>query len=209
MRLVISLLLSLVASELYADTARQALNDFLKNLNGFSARFEQVLLDADGRRLEKSNGEVNFKLPNRFHWDYQAPYQQWIIGDGQKIWVYDRDLETVTVKTQGENLDGTAFAVLAKPQSLDKHYKVTEFDHGTELRWLQLEPLNSSEFERIQFGFNGAQLTKLRNYDVFGQVTEITFSKLQINPSFREKQFSFIPPEGVDVLLADDVIPFN
>src|SRR3990172_7508337 len=91
----------------FAGPTRQALDEYLAQFRTLQAQFEQTVINEKGKTLESSKGKVYLQRPGKFHWDYEQPYVQSIIGDGQKVWIYDQDLEQVTIRPMQKAIGST------------------------------------------------------------------------------------------------------
>lgn len=190
-----ALLLAVTTSGAPGD-GRDRLDTFADGLQTLSGRFEQVTIDADGNVTEESSGAVYFSRPDRFRWDYEAPFPQAIVADGEKLWHYDEALEQVTVRDQPAASE-SPLLVLTRPELLDRFYRVTDSQAGI----IAFEPLaEEADIERGRLYFDGAVPERLEIEDNFGQLTRLKLSELERNPSLPEERFEFRVPEGVDVL---------
>lgn len=200
MKKLILLALLVAVSPVHADTLA-SLERFFHDVRSYSAGFEQVVLDRDGRAQQRSSGRLWIARPGRFRWDYIKPYEQHIIGDGKKVWVYDVDLQQVTVRPMGRALGDTPALLLAGQGSLKAQFTIKDAGRHDGLAWVQLEPHEKEAgFERIGLGFKGTALHELRLSDSFGQTTRITLSDVRENVPIDAARFRFTPPPGVDVL---------
>lgn len=182
--------------------AREARLDlFLKNLETFSAGFEQTLLNEYGEELEKSVGVVYMMKPGKFHWAYYEPYSQIIISDGITLWIYDEDLEQVTIKELAGSIEDSPAAVLTGDLDIDKHYLVIDQGISKGMDWQELTPRDlDSQYKSVRLGFKGDNLAAMVLYDNLGQETRIKFLDTKRNLSLKEDLFEFKPPEGVDII---------
>ncbi|RTK96256.1 MAG: outer membrane lipoprotein carrier protein LolA, partial [Neisseriaceae bacterium] len=134
-------------------------------------------------------------------WVYAKPYEQLVIGDGQKLWLYDKDLAQVTVKRLDQALGSSPAALLAGSNDLEKSFKLRNIGANDGLEWLEATPKGSdSTFEWVKMGFTNNELKQVELRDNFGQTTVIRLSKLERNPKLDSSQFKFSPPAGVDVV---------
>lgn len=183
-----------------ADTLAK-LNTFLSELETFSAAFEQQLLNEYGEILEKSVGVVYLRRPGMFHWSYWEPFLQQIISDGQTLWVYDEDLEQVTIRDVLQSIDDTPAALLSGEVELEKHYIIVELQQQQGVDWLELTPRDiDSQYRTLRLGFRDEQLAGMMLFDNLGQETIISFKNPKKNPSLDRGQFQFSPPDGIDVI---------
>lgn len=182
--------------------ARDSLDDFTHGLKGLQGRFTQQVYDANGRLKESSSGRVALSAPRLFRWEYVKPYEQLIVADGEKVWVYDPDLSQVTVRPQGAQEQESPLAALIDPARLDRDYVVAETGSRDGLQWLQLTPKQAGDasFQRARLGFDAGGLVKMQVVDALGQRTELVFGEWSRNPEFEKGTFSYVPAAGVDVV---------
>jgi outer membrane lipoprotein carrier protein len=184
-----------------AADALQQLNDYVRDTDTLSGKFSQQVHDRAGRKTQDAQGEMFFARPGKFRWVYRKPYEQLIVGDGKKIWIYDADLEQVTVKQQGRAIGETPAALLAGSNDLDTHFNLKDGGEQDGLEWLEATPKSKEgSFERIRLGFRGGQIVVMELKDSFGQTSLLKFSGLRINPNLKSEIFRFTPPKGVDVI---------
>ncbi|MGH8585941.1 MAG: LolA family protein [Gammaproteobacteria bacterium] len=192
-----------------AGGATAPLDEFLKGLVRLKARFEQVLLDEQGVKRERSRGTFYLSRPGRFRWDYESPYQQSIVADGQRVYVYDKDLEQVTVKPLQKALGSTPALLLDGEVNLEERFVVSRGAPAEGLAWLDLGPKDaraareSGGYAQIRLGFAGPRLKRMDLRDNLNQTTRIEFKNAERNPSLDPSLFTFTPPPGVDVLDAE------
>jgi outer membrane lipoprotein carrier protein len=182
--------------------ARQQFDAFSRNLSGLQGSFDQRVYDPNGRQSEQSSGTVKLSAPRQFRWEYLKPSPQLIVADGDQVWLYDPDLEQVTVHKQSLEEQQSPLAVLIDPTELDRRYRVAEAGASGGLSWLSLAPKAGEEapFQKARLGFGAAGLTRMELFDALGQRTVIAFSPWQRNPRFAANTFRFTPPKGTDVV---------
>lgn len=178
-----------------------ALTQFFVQAKSLSADFEQTLTDGRGTVIQESRGKLLLQRPGRFRWDYQTPYKQLIVANGQKIWIYDPDLEQVTVKTQSAALGNAPADLLSSGESLSSNFVITKLGTEEGLEWFELKPKDTDTgFEAVRLSFRGRDLRAMKLSDTLGQTTELRFSNIQHNPKISAEQFTFTPPPGVDIV---------
>jgi len=186
---------------------RDELNRFTNGLETMRAQFEQRVIRNDGAIENESSGEVWLQTPHFFRWAYGGDFPEQVIADGERIWIYDEVLEQVTVKSQQEFNDDSPLVILTDIQRLDELFEVREAGDIDGMVLLELRPINTdSEFDRMLVGLVQGQLQLLAMEDAFGMRTEIRFTQVEKNPPLDKELFRFTPPEGVDVIGADDLI---
>lgn len=183
-------------------TATDSLNAFIKDARTVQAEFSQTLLDKTAQVIQESTGTMVFERPGKFRWIYKTPYEQLIVGDGDKVWFYDEDLNQVTVRQLDIAIGSSPAALLAGDSAIEENFKITELGLQNQIEWLEAIPKTSeSSFEFIQLGFSQdgtLQLMVLR--DNFGQTTLLTFTELKQNIKLPADTFTFVPPVDADVI---------
>jgi outer membrane lipoprotein carrier protein len=179
----------------------ERLKAFIAGARTAEADFTQTVADKSGRVTQEASGKMAFARPGKFRWDYAAPYQQVIVSDGVKLWLYDTDLDQVTVKSLGDVIAGTPAALLAGDNAIEKYFSLKNAGEGGGLEWLEATPKNrDTTFERIRMGFKGDMLVQMELFDFFGQRTTLKLSHLARNPVIAPSRFQFTPPKGADVI---------
>jgi len=177
------------------------LQAFIAGAKTAEADFTQTVTDKNGRVTQQASGRMAFARPGKFRWDYNKPYEQVIVGDGSKLWLYDTDLDQVTVKPLGDVIAGTPAALLAGDNAIEKYFSLKDAGQGGGLEWLEATPKNKdTSFERIRMGFKGDVLVQMELFDFFGQRTTLKLSKFARNPSIPASKFKFTPPKGADII---------
>lgn len=205
-RLVAILLASLAlssASLAHAATgpARQRLNAFAEGLHSLKGSFTQTLTDASGQGAKSSSGTLALEAPREFRWDTLAPYKQTIVADGSRVWLYDPELEQVTVRVQSTEEAHSPLTVITDLKQLDRDFKVTEQGERDGLTWLRLtSKAKDPQFGYADLGFDAAGLKRMVFQDQLGAITDIRFSDWQRNVDLPAATFNFTPPSGADVI---------
>ncbi|HCJ51342.1 MAG: outer membrane lipoprotein carrier protein LolA [Gallionellaceae bacterium CG1_02_56_997] len=182
--------------------AIERLKTFIAATHSAQANFSQEVLDQNGRRIQSASGIMQFQRPGRFRWTYSKPYEQIIVGDGAKFWLYDKDLNQVTVKKLDAALGSSPAALLAGSNEIERGFTLKEAGQRQGLEWLQATPKSQeSSFSAVYMAFDAqAGLVAMELNDAFGHKTVLRFSAMQRNPKLPAAQFQFTPPAGADVL---------
>jgi outer membrane lipoprotein carrier protein len=195
-------LVATLASGAAEAGARQKMQAFTLGLKGLDGRFDQRVYDSDGRETEASSGTVKVAAPRSFRWQTLKPSPQLVVADGDQVWIYDPDLEQVTVRNQSAEEQSSPLSVLIDPTELDRQYKVSEGGTAAGLEWLVLAPKQGEDasFKQARLGFGAAGLVRMELQDSLGQRTVIGFGPWRRNPGFSAGTFRFTPPPGTDVV---------
>lgn len=189
--------------KVYAGEAVDRLQEFYRNFTSMSADFVQILKDAEGEVIQESSGKLILQRPGKFRWDYEKPYPQQIVTDGTRLWIYDQDLEQVTVKSAEETIGNAPSLVLSGERPLEDDFIITDLGERDGLLWSELKPRNKeSDFSTVKIGFEAGSnvLTLMVLADNFGQTTTIKFSSVKANPEIGDKTFFLVVPQGVDIV---------
>jgi len=191
----------LLASSVASAAGTDLLKNFLAQTGAAKARFAQMVLDKNMKMLQQAQGTMAFSRPGKFRWEYDKPYEQTIVGDGQKLWIYDKDLNQVTVRKLDRALGASPAALLAGSNEIEKSYNVSSAGTRDGFDWLEAVPrTQDTAFERIRLGFARNNLEVMELRDQFGQTTVIRFADLERNPKLPDTMFRFSPPKGADVI---------
>lgn len=202
MKHIFALLLLFIAPLSAIAGGVEKLKEFIAATRSAQANFTQEVIDQNGKRTQSASGIMQFQRPGKFRWSYQKPYEQLIVGDGEKFWLYDVDLNQVTVKKLDAALGSSPAALLSGSNEIERDFILKESGNRDGLEWLQATPKGKeSSFDRILMAFNPqSELAVMELNDMFGHKTVLRFSAMQRNPKFSAQQFQFTPPKGADVL---------
>jgi outer membrane lipoprotein carrier protein len=174
---------------------------FVRSTQSARADFEQKVYDRNRKLVQESKGSFAFVRPGRFRWSYAKPYAQTIVGDGEKVWVHDEDLNQVTVRKLARAMGSTPAALIAGNADIERAFVFSEAGDKNGFEWLDAQPRDrDAGFERIRMGFSATGIEAMELVDNFGQTTELRFLNLQRNPKLDPGSFRFTPPKGADVL---------
>ena len=193
---------AMAVSPLLAEAgAIDQLHQFLQSTRTLKAEFAQTVIARNGRKPQLSSGVVAISRPGKLRWEILKPYPQLVVGDGEKIWIYDQELQQVTVRKAGQAIGGSPATLLSGNNDLEKNFNLKEAGDAEGLNWVEATPKSGdSGFEKVRLGFAGSDLKAMELQDSFGQTTVIRFSKLERNPALPASSFKLTPPAGVDVV---------
>ncbi len=185
-----------------ADDSLARVEAWLKSVKTLSADFVQVVRNRDGQISSRVTGTLSLWRPDRFRWDYRDPYVQVIVADGRRLWLYDADLEQVTVRPLESGLGSTPAMLLSGAGSVGDSFVAGPVERDGEWTWCRLEPRqHGSDFESVSLGFNDrGGLVAMQLVDKLGQSTELNFSDVALNQKLDPALFQFTPPKGADVI---------
>lgn len=200
MKKIIVGLLFCFSGSVLSQNVGELLQSKLNAIHSMTASFNQVV-KAKNRELSRSSGTMALARPGRFRWQTKEPMEQLVVADGKKMWVYDTDLEQVTVKKQEKGLGGTAALFLSGyDDTVTRDFDVTQKIKGKEIIFDLKSKSSKENFQRIKLIFTQDLLTGLELYDQLGQVTFVKLNQIKSNPQLPPKLFQFKPPKGVDVV---------
>ncbi len=200
MKTLVFFITILVALPLAASEVEDRVNRSLSSLDNLKAEFKQTVLDDNKQVVQQSSGEVSISRPGKFTWIYRQPYEQRIVADGRELWVYDVDLDQVTVKPVADALGTAPIMVLMTDERVEQQFDVAEIGQRKYLYWVELTPKQADmEFTTVYLGMEDDVIKAMELRDAFGQSTQIVFENLRTGMVFDPQTFRFVPPPGVDV----------
>ena len=182
------------------------LNAFVNNVSSMSSEFSQVVLDKKGSKLQDVEGVMLFKRPNKYRWDYLKPYQNQIISDGDRLYMYDQDLRQVSINSIAKVGGSTPLLIIAG-KNIEKYFtlKNIESQAGDEssqnIKWIEAIPKEEGAgFSKVMLGLTENKLSVMKIVDAFEHITTISFRNAKYNVSLSDNDFLFKLPNGVDVV---------
>jgi len=200
---------ALAASSLFVSVGVQAaaLEQFksfaagTKAAKGDFTQKQVKVVDGASKTSSPASGTFVFSRPGKFIWSYMKPYEQVLQADGEKLYIYDKDLNQVTVKKLGDALGSSPAAILFGSNDLDKNFTLSEAGTRDGLEWLKAVPkTKDSSFEQILIGLRNGQPEAMELKDNFGATSMLAFQKFEKNPSLNAGSFKFVMPKGADVI---------
>jgi len=193
--------LFIFASQAVHAAGLERMKEYFQNIQSAQANFHQVVTDKQGQKTQEVTGSMRLQKPNKFRWDYNKPYVQQIVGDGEKIWLFDPELNQATVRSFAKAASSSPAALLAGGKDIERSFAIKDTSRKGDLEWVMAIPkVRETGFERLFLGFKGDELMEMELHDSFGNRTAIEFSDVQRNPKLPADAFKFVPPHGADVL---------
>jgi len=197
-----------VAFSLFATAAAPSgiaqLRAFVDGARTGKATFRQVVTGQSGRVPQTSSGTFAFARPGKFRWSYDKPYAQLLVGDGDKLWIYDRDLNQVIVRKLDRALGATPASLLAGSNAFETNFVLIDGGNADGVEFVEAKPKSpDTGFDHIRIGFKDNLPRTMELHDSFGQMTQLSFDTFERNPAIDPALFRFSPPPGVDVIGTD------
>lgn len=192
--------LTLVTAGFAHADAVDALRDFARDVKSGKANFTQTVTSPDGKRKKVSSGSFEFERPNRFRFAYAKPFEQTIVADGQKVWIFDADLNQASSRKLADALGATPAALLAGA-NIDHDFTLKAQPSEGGVDWVQAAPKQAeSTIQSLKLGFRGKELAAMEIVDGFGQRSRLDFSAVQANVPLAAERFQFKLPAGADLI---------
>ena len=180
--------------------AVDTLREFVRDVRSGQAAFTQTVTSADGTRKKTSSGDFEFARPNRFRFAYTKPFQQLIVADGEKVWIFDADLNQASSRRLAQALGATPAALLAGA-TLEPDFALSVEPTRDGLEWALATPrAKDGAFQSMRVGFRGKELATVEIVDSFGQGSRLEFLRFLANTPVQAERFRFVPPAGADVI---------
>ena len=197
-----ALALSLAFAGAAQASALEQFKSFVSSTKAARGDFVQTQLKKSdtSKVAAPASGSFIFARPGKFIWTYVKPYEQLLQADGEQLYIYDKDLNQVTVKKLGDALGSSPAAILFGSNDLEKNFTLSEAPARDGLEWLNAVPkAKDSQFQQISIGLKSGTPAAMELRDSFGQTSVLMFSKFEKNPSLGAQQFKFVAPKGADV----------
>jgi outer membrane lipoprotein carrier protein len=196
-----AMLVALAAAMPAHAGAVAALREFLSQTKTARGEFTQQVTRGAAQAAPPSSGTFFFERPGKFRWTYAKPYEQVLVADGERLYLYDKDLNQVTVKKVTAALPASPASILFGGTDFERDFVVSDAGTRDGVEWLQAVPrAKDSQFERIEIGFRDRVPVAMVLADSFGQVSRLVFSSFERNATLDPQLFRFVPPPGADVL---------
>ena len=206
MRLIRMLLLTVlsftsVAAMADDEVAVQRLTELLNQAQTISARFSQLTLDGSGTQLQETAGQLALKRPGLFRWHTDAPMEQLLVSNGEKVWLYDPDLQQVTIQTLDQRLTHTPALLLSGDVSkIRENFEISHNEGGNVVDFILKPKSKDTLFDSLRLSFRNKVLNDMQLIDSIGQRTNILFLNVKMNEPQDDAQFTFEIPAGADVI---------
>ena len=199
-KLIFLIFIYLIIVQASSANNNNPLQYFLTDLNTLEAKFFQTLINENGDKLEKTEGILYLKTPGSFFWHYQKPYAQKIISNGNKLWIFDEDLEQVTIKNIDNKIEQTPAGIILGNQSIKEHFVQVNMGIIDSYDWIELTPKDlDAQYKSIKIGFNNDNLGMMIIVDNLEQITRIDFADAKKNIKLSSEIFNFIVPDNIDI----------
>lgn len=201
-RMLLLSALTLVLLPVQADERSiQRLTQLLDQAQTLTARFSQLTLDGSGTQLQETSGEMALKRPGLFRWHTDAPLEQLLVSNGEMVWLYDPDLEQVTIRSLDQRLTHTPALLLSGDISkIGENFEITHKEAGGVVDFILKPKAKDTLFDNLRLSFRNGVVNDMQLIDGVGQRTNILFFGVKMNQSIDTAQFNFKVPEGTDVI---------
>lgn len=201
-RVILLCMLSLFVIPAHANGAAvKRLTDLLGQVQTLNGRFSQLTLDGAGTNLQETSGEMFLQRPGLFRWHTDAPMEQLLVSDGKQVWLYDPDLEQVTVRALDQRLTHTPALLLSGDVSeISRSFDIT-YKEASGVVDFELKPkARDTLFDSLRMSFRQGTINDMQLIDSAGQRTNILFTGVKLNAPVDKSLFTFQVPKGADVI---------
>ena len=202
-RMLMVAVLGLAALQVQADdkVAVSRLTEMLNKAQTITGRFSQLTLDGSGTQLQETSGELSLKRPGLFRWHTDAPMEQLLVSNGEKVWLYDPDLQQVTIQTLDQRLTHTPALLLSGDVSkISENFDISHKEGGDVVDFILKPKAKDTLFDTLRLSFRNGVINDMQLIDSVGQRTNILFLGIKMNQAIDTAQFNFKVPEGADVI---------
>ena len=201
----------LTSPSVIADEGIKQFKQFISTVNNAEGEFTQQQIratkqgESQPKVLRKSQGRFIFQRPGKFVWETIKPFEQKVIADGQKLLLWDKDLNQLTVRPASKGLSASPAAILFGGANAEEYFELIPGGEKGGMFWVELRPKANSgsgdlPYSRIGVGMTNGLPAGLELHDNFGTIVLINLSKIRTNIHLSPNTFKFSPPAGADVL---------
>lgn len=184
-------------------TAADDVTRLLNAIHTMQANFTQTIYDNHQRPIQKSYGQMQLQRPGKFRWNITKPMPQLIIANQSRIWIYDPDLQQVTVRTI-KHVAGEAPALLLSQvdHTLSNEYDVSAAaaNNASNEVYTLIPKKSDNMFTSIEIKFVNKEIKEMRLQDNLGHTTKVDFQQIKMNAPIASSQFIFKAPANTDVV---------
>ena len=111
----------------------------------------------------------------------------------------------MTVRPARGQATQTPLQILDEPETVDQHYTIELLTEREDVVEIQLTPLaNDTGFKYVILIFEADELSGMEIYDSFDHYNSLTFNDIKLGVELDNERFSFVPPEGIDIIHATE-----
>lgn len=200
---LVTIFITLLASQTFAtEASTTALINLLNGIHTMQANFSQTMVDNKGKTLQTSSGKMALERPGKFRWQVIKPMPQLIVANNDRLWIYDEDLQQVTIRAFKQTAGDAPALFLSHPNAdIEKNFVIKALPEKAKLQWYSLTAKAAdSNFASIQLAFANNEIKEMHMQDQLGHITHIKFSNAVINADVAETLFTFKKPANADVI---------
>ena len=183
------------------EQAIKRLTELLGQAQTMTGRFSQLTLDGSGTRLQEAGGEMALKRPGLLRWHTDAPMEQLLVSNGEKVWLYDPDLQQVTIQPLDQRMSHTPALLLSGDVSkIGENFNISYKEGGSVVDFILKPKAKDTLFDTLRLSFRNGVINDMQLIDSIGQRTNILFLNVKMNEPLDSAQFTFKVPQGADVI---------
>lgn len=182
------------------------IRDYYRQAGDFSLSFSQAFHSKLTKRVQISQGDVDFARPAKLNWRYVKPDTKAFISDGTTLWAVESETKQVKLR---KNLKTSEFesslAFLWGGGNLLADYDVRQI-HDAVLEGtvpvlgrlvLWLAPKQAASFDTLYLLLNAQtrRIEEVLMVDSLGNLNHLTFGPPKNNQKFPKNHFTFTAPD--------------
>jgi outer membrane lipoprotein carrier protein len=141
------------------------------------------------------------KRPGQFRWQTDAPMEQLLVSDGKQVWLYDPDLEQVTIQALDQRLTHTPALLLSGDVSkISENFEISHQESSGVVDFVLKPKARDTLFDNLRLSFRNGVINDMQLIDSVGQRTNILFAGVKMNAPLSASLFRFVPPAGTDII---------
>lgn len=175
---------------------------------GFSAVFFQESILKAMQMTDTAEGRLTVKRPGKMRWEYVVPDPQTIISDGTTLWMHRPKENQVMVGKAPEFFgSGKGAGFLSDVRQIRKSFAIEPLPaESAKYHRLKLLPHKATPDLAdviLSVATDTFQIDQVITHNSYGDETRFVLSQYQFNVDADDALFTFVIPEGVDVVKMD------
>ncbi len=183
-----------------AESVQHPLQAYVNQLKTFSASFKQVTPESELFESPVKSGVFELHRPGQLVWEYQKPMGQKILIDGENLWVYDQDLEQLTIRPLSDVQADIPLSWLLFDEKIEERFDILSAGSRNGAQWYNLQPKDATYFQSIEVGLKDNQMVEVWMYAGPDEITKVTFSNIASNKALSPGAFRLQVPDSTDVI---------
>lgn len=166
-------------------------------MQSLQAEFVQHIRSENGDQEVNQEGRIAFQRPGKFLWVVSKPFEQEVLIEGDRMSVYDADLEQLTHSRMDVSNELSIANLLISPnEDILEQFEISHSDAR-----FSLVPHDANvPFKELVIQFDGDEVTLVQVEDHFNTVSEFKLSNIRVNQDLDSTIFKIEVPPDTEII---------